>query len=470
MSPRDLPSIRQRLSRALGSIALVWALGMTTGVGLLTHHLLDDLLDGALRESAEILYGLVALAGRDGGQAHDGMLPAPPHQENLVWQLVDLRGTVVLRSHKAPEARLTERQTDGFTSDALGEWHVFSLPMRDGRNTLHVAQREDSRRATLWLAMGACMGLTLLLGLGAAWWLNRGLRRELQPLLDLSNEVATLEPLHPHNPGLTATRTELQPLVAAIDGLTQRLAQRVAHERALAAHAAHALRTPLAGMDAQLAVALKEAPPALQPRLAQTREAAARLRRVVTALITLFRSGGELHWQHTSVPALLQRLPLQETLVQASGHDTVPCDPDLLSAALSNLLDNAVRHGARLIRVHAEVAHGQVRLTLRDNGSGIPEGQRLRLQAALDTQALDGGRGLQGLQGLGTEMGLGLGLTLADMVARTHGGRLRLLTSGMTGASVVDADVVDADAADAEMPGAAIELHWPAQAVAPEPS
>lgn len=433
MSARALPSMRQRLSRVLGGIAIVWGLGMTAGVGLLTHQVLDDLLDGALRESAEILYGLVAVADRDSNSAPEGMLPAPPHQENLVWQLVDRQGRVVLRSHKAPEARLTERQTEGFTSEALGLWHVFTLPMRSGHSVLHVAQREDTRRATMWLAMGTSVGLTLLLGLCAAWWLNRGLRRELQPLLDLSSEVAELDPLPPQTPDLAATRTELQPLVDAIKGLTQRLAQRVAHERALAAHAAHALRTPLAGMDAQLAVALKEAPPQLQPRLTQTREAAARLRRVVTALITLFRTGGELHWQDTSVSALLQRLPLQDAVVEASGTDILPCDPDLLSAALSNLLDNAVRHGARRIHVHASLDGAQVQLTLRDNGSGIPPDQRERLQQALDAQ--------------GPQEGLGLGLTLADMVARTHGGRLRILTP---------------DLSDPALPGAAIALHWPA--------
>jgi len=412
MSARLLPSIRQRLSRMLGGIALAWGLGMTAGVGLLTHEVLDNLLDGALRESAEILYGLVAVADGDSHAAPEGMLPAPPHQENLVWQLVDRQGHVVLRSHKAPQARLTDRQQEGFTGDALGAWHVFTLPMRNGQSVLHVAQREDTRRATMWLAMGASVGLTLLLGLSAAWWLNRGLRRELQPLLDLSNEVAELEPLHPQAPGLTATRTELQPLVDAIASLTQRLAQRVAHERALAAHAAHALRTPLAGMDAQLAVALKEAPPQLQPRLTQTREAAARLRRVVTALITLFRTGGDLQWQDTSVSALLQRLPLKDAVVQAGGTDVLPCDPDLLSAALSNLLDNAVRHGARHIEVTGAIAEGQVRLRLQDDGSGMPAEQCRVLQQALDAQ--------------GPQEGLGLGLTLADMVARTHGGRLRL--------------------------------------------
>lgn len=436
MNARSLPSIRQRLSRVLGGIAIVWGLGMTAGVGLLTHQVLDDLLDGALRESAEILYGLVAMANRNSDPATEGMLPAPPHQENLVWQLVDLQGRLVLRSHEAPEALLTPRQSEGITDEALGRWHVFTLPMRDGHSVLHVAQREDVRQATMWLAMGTSVGLTLLLGLCAAWWLKRGLRRELQPLLDLSSEVGQLEPLQPQASGLQATRTELEPLVAAIDGLAQRLAQRVAHERALAAHAAHALRTPLAGMDAQLAVALKEAPPHLQPRLTQTREAAARLRRVVTALITLFRTGGDLRWQDTSLSALLERLPLQDAVVTASGLDLVACDPDLLSAALSNLLDNAVRHGAKHIHVHTRLDGGQVQLTLRDNGSGIPEDQRQRLQQALNAQGL--------------QEGLGLGLTLADMVARTHGGRLQLLPP---------------DLSDPAVPGAAILLHWPVQAL-----
>ncbi|MBK9362956.1 MAG: hypothetical protein IPM99_18555 [Rubrivivax sp.] len=57
----------------------------------------------------------------------------------------------------------------------------------------------------------------------------------------------------------------------AIEALGERLARRVANERAFGAHSAHALRTPLAGIDLQLAVAEREAPPALQPRLARAR-------------------------------------------------------------------------------------------------------------------------------------------------------------------------------------------------------
>ena len=79
----------------------------------------------------------------------------------------------------------------------------------------------------------------------------------------------------------------------------------MAHERAFTAHAAHALRTPLAGMDAQLAVALREAPLALQPRLQRVREASGRLQRVLAALLTLFRSDLALHRAPLDLPALI---------------------------------------------------------------------------------------------------------------------------------------------------------------------
>lgn len=410
MTNSGLPSIRQRINRVLIGIALLWVLTMSAGVGWLTHHVLDDLLDGTLRESAQVLYALV-LRAREAHVDHEGdMLPAPPHEETLVWQLTDASGAVVLRSHRAPTSPLSELPHEGF--EITSEWHVFTMPMGERGGMLRVAQHESVRQQMILLTMVSAMGLTALIGALAVWWLNRGLRRELQPLLNLSSQVAALDPAQPAPHPLEARRIELRPLVEAIDGLTDRLAQRLAHERALAAHAAHALRTPLAGMDAQLAVALKEAPPELQPRLKQTREAASRLRRVVTALISLFRSGGELSWQTTSLSSLLSRLPLINAEVSSSGTDALPGDPDLLSAALSNLLDNAVRHAATQVHVHASVDPDSVTLTVCDNGSGLALEKGQRLQAALDAQR--------------TEEGLGLGLTLADMVARTHGGRLSI--------------------------------------------
>jgi signal transduction histidine kinase len=83
-------------------------------------------------------------------------------------------------------------------------------------------------------------------------------------------------------------------------------------------------------------------------------------------------------------------------------------DAELLAAALLNLLDNAQRHGARCVRLSAHGANG---LCLQDDGPGVTEAERLAILAALDSN---------------TDHDHRLGLRLADLVARAHGGRLNL--------------------------------------------
>jgi two-component system OmpR family sensor kinase len=184
----------------------------------------------------------------------------------------------------------------------------------------------------------------------------------------------------------------------------------MAHERNFSGHAAHALRTPLAGMVAQLAVAQRKAPPDVQGHLSRTREAADQLRRVVEALLILFRTGGHLEQRSIDVAELVSHLPFATLSISAEHNEPVNGDPDLLAAALMNLLDNSVRHGAKMATVTTRVGNQGKCIEVHDDGSGLSEEQRLRLQSALDAQSYEGQTGL--------------GLMLADMVARAHDGRL----------------------------------------------
>jgi two-component system OmpR family sensor kinase len=413
MTAHALPSMRARLSRVVLTLSLVWGVLMALAVGLMLHRALDVLLDQGLQESAEILYGLAQVAGEDVHRGM-GMLPAPPHDEGLVWQRVSAGGQVQLRSHKAPLAPLSNRLDKGFTDE--GPWRVYTLPFPGQQGRLLVAQPEAHRDHTQWATLAGTLGLALLVGLTSVLWLNRRLQRELQPLQALSTAVARYNPLEtggartlPEPP-----RAELVPMAHAIADLGQRLAARVDHERAFAAHAAHALRTPLAGMDAQLAVALREAPESLRPRLTQTREAATRLRTVVTALISLFRASGELRRQPLELPSLMARLPVRGVQVTVAPDAGMQADADLLSAALMNLLDNAARHQATQVQVavRQEAGDGACCVILRDNGTGITPERLAAVNAALAS-------------GQGGDV-LGLGLTLAEQVARMHGGRLLL--------------------------------------------
>jgi signal transduction histidine kinase len=293
-------------------------------------------------------------------------------------------------------------------------------------------------------------GGSLMAGLVAAMLLSWRARRELAPLESLSEAVRQIDPGRPA-PGMATTeRSELEPIRGAINDLAARLARRLAGERAFSAHAAHALRTPLAGLDAQLAVCLLQADERLAPRLQRSRDAVARLRSVVQALLTFFRSGSEPHWQPLLLQVLGERLGVESLVLHWRGVPSVTADPDLLAAALMNLLDNAQRHGAHEVVVEAGSTPGLENfaeggavnraglpivsfwVSVRDDGPGIPEPERERLQAELNRElevgaSPDFGSVVTPQGAAGSR--LGLGLVLCDLVARAHGGRLHLISS-----------------------------------------
>jgi two-component system sensor histidine kinase TctE len=400
---KKLPSIGARLSRALALWSLAWGLAVGIAVWLAASEEVDELLDEALQSTA----GLMAAVA-------DGDHPADPVPGGTVahfaWQVVDGQGRLHRRSDLAPAVPWQAAPRPGF-SDAP-QFRLFGVALGADGRMLYVAQtREERLEARAEVAVAAVLA-ALWVGLIGHVWLRSRVKSELAPLDALASALGHWDPTSATlDPALgTAPRRELQPVHDALDDLATRLRLRLAHEKGFAAHAAHALRTPLAGIDAQLAVAVREAPPEGRERLLRIREGAARLRSVVGAVIELFRSGTEPLRRPTDLAPLLQALAVPGLAVEAPPSLTLTADPDLLAAALMNLIDNARRHGATEVRF--SVVEG-VRLQVVDNGPGVPAERRRQLQAALDSQTYDDG--------------LGLGLTLADRVARAHGGRLRLL-------------------------------------------
>ncbi len=119
-----------------------------------------------------------------------------------------------------------------------------------------------------------------------------------------------------------------------------------------------------------------------------------------------------------------QRLGQPVTLAPGTGAGVAIIRPMAVRRALDNLIGNAVRH-AKTVVVTVALTDRSVRLTVDDDGPGIPKDRRdealqpfTRLDAARDPN--HGG-------------GAGLGLTIAVDVARSHGGALRLGDSDLGG-------------------------------------
>ncbi len=403
-----LPSIRTRLANALVGWSLAWGIAIGIGVWLAASHEVDELLDDTLQSSAGLIAAIVselpAVPATSPAAVANGN---GPHAERFAWQVTAPDGGLLLRSPLAPAQAWAA--APGF-GKAPG-WRLYGLTLGSGQ-LLVVAQSEQERREVRSDVAVSVLLATLVVGLLGHIWLRARVGAELEPLRELSRQLADWNvDADPRLQSLGApARTELQPVHASLSLLADRLSTRLANERAFSAHAAHALRTPLAGIDAQLAVALRDCPDTLRPRLQRAREAAHRLQTVVAALIGLFRSGGEIRRQDLDVAALVARLPTTSLGTVVEPGALAWADADLVSAALANLLDNAQRLGATQVHI-AGLAGNVVRLT--DDGPGVDEAQRRVLQEQLARG--DGGDAV------------GLGLMLADRVARAHGGRLRIL-------------------------------------------
>jgi signal transduction histidine kinase len=404
-----MTSIRGRLANALLYWSLMWSVGVTLAVGLSAQHEVDELLDETLQSTAAVLGQ--ALGSSVGVAGSAPAVLATQDDAPFAWQLVAADGLVLRRSSNAPATSLQSAATAGFSKSADWRIHGSALPSADGRSghMLYVAHQLAERHEAEFEVFVSAGLAALSIGLLGHLWLRARVRQELVPLENLSQRLAHVNPLDPARALGRAERAELVPVHNAIDQLGLRLAQLVAQERRVAAHAAHALRTPLAGMDAQLAAALRESTPEAQPRLQRVRDASVRLQRVVRSLLDLFRLGAEVQRRRVDVNALIAHLPVAGLEVVVAEHIHVDADPDLLAAALMNLLDNSQRHGARRATLSAPAPD---RLLLRDDGRGAELSRLALLRAALATQNYEGRTGL--------------GLMLADLVARAHGGHVRL--------------------------------------------
>jgi two-component system OmpR family sensor kinase len=114
------------------------------------------------------------------------------------------------------------------------------------------------------------------------------------------------------------------------------------------------------------------------------------------------------------------------TLVVASSPEVFLSGDHLhLERALGNLVDNAFRHGAGTVRLGAESMNGMVTMRVSDEGGGFP--QDFLPRAFERFSRADQARSIGAA---------GLGLTIVEAIARSHGGRVSVANLPGGGAEV----------------------------------
>ncbi len=272
----------------------------------------------------------------------------------------------------------------------------------------------------------------LLAGLGtlvaAALLVALAVRQGLAPLERLSAEVGAVEAAGLDRRFDTALPRELQPIARALNDLLARLEEAFARERRFNAAVAHELRTPLAELRAVLEVAERTGAGEAEVRtaLADALEAAGRLERLATGLLTLrrFETGEALPppgtvrlaevlqqaWQAQAGAARRRGLRLE---LAGAGTATCRCLPELAEVVVQALVENAIQHAPEgsTVRGRVEVGDGQVCLRLCNPAPGLGPADLPRLFEAFWRK--DAARS--------SPDNLGLGLHLAATAARAAG-------------------------------------------------
>lgn len=209
---------------------------------------------------------------------------------------------------------------------------------------------------------------------------------------------------------------------------------------------AHELRTPIASMSASLDLlhqdALSMSKDELQLMVNTLRRSAYRLEHLVENLLDAGSiEAGTL--QIRPVTASLERalhdsLLFVETLCATKGQrvevsldpdaDRVVADPRRTTQVFSNLIANASKYSPEdtTVRVLASAQDGYVRVTVRDEGPGIPAEEQPRL-----FQRFFRSREVRDAAG-----GLGLGLTICRAIVRAQGGDIEIESAPGAGTSV----------------------------------
>ncbi|PPG32986.1 cell wall metabolism sensor histidine kinase WalK [Rathayibacter sp. AY2B9] len=230
---------------------------------------------------------------------------------------------------------------------------------------------------------------------------------------------------------------EVDRLAHTLNRMLDRLQSGQERQRRFVSDASHELRSPVAALRQTAEVALAHPDRLDSARLARTvAEESVRLGGLIEGLLLLARAD-EARLAVAAAPVDLDDLALGEVRrlrdsgarVDASGISPVQAvaDEALLSRALRNLVDNAVRHRSSQLALSTRIDGAEAVLAVDDDGPGIPAAERERVLERF--VRLDEGR----TRDAG---GSGLGLAIVAGIARAHGGRVVVGDSELGGARV----------------------------------
>ena len=406
-------SLQARLGISLGLLLTLLWIAAASITALLLRQEINEVFDSALQETSERLLPLAVMdiveREDDGTSQRLGSLRQ--RDEYFTYVVRDPTGRILLQSHLAEPSIFPPydgpgfRQTEGF--------RIYNEDALKGTVRISVAE-PMSHRSTVFREVILALGLPLLLVIPISIAIIMlAVRASLAPLRRFRAKLAARGGRDLSTVPTGDLPAEIAPVATTLNGVLDRLKAAFEAERSFAAHAAHELRTPLAGAIAQ----------AQRLRGETTDTAAAARAADIERLMQLARAeGGRLR-----LDAAQDLRPAARIVTEDAARKAAPgrvqlalpdqpvlsdLDPDAFGILLRNLIENALRHGAEDGRIDITLTPDGV-LRVVNDGPVVPPEVLSRLTARFE-------RG-----GAGNE-GSGLGLAIVAAIAERLGSTLTL--------------------------------------------
>jgi two-component system osmolarity sensor histidine kinase EnvZ len=380
------------------------------------------------------------LAGAVAGEIAETvrLLDSTPAPADQAWLLRGAERDFELRMRIEPAARLAPtklinvlgpmdddlalsmRQKVGlpFTMDWTHDPQSVLIDVQLRQGVLHVqAPRKRLYTSMIYLFVIWVFGSSVLLfGIAALFMRNqvRAIRRLSAAAEDfgLGRDTGFIRP---------EGAVEVRRAAAAFNRMQERIRRFLAQRTEMLAGVSHDLRTPLTRMRLALAMLPPEGPHAadVEEMTADVEE----MERMIGGYLAFARGEQAEQAQTTDLTTVLEdvaagaRRTGGDIALDAAPGLTLSLRPDAMRRAITNLVDNARRHAAR-VALSASTVGRSVQVTVDDDGPGIPPDRRESVFRPFESDATGG---------------TGLGLTIARDIVRAHGGDILLEDSPLGG-------------------------------------
>jgi two-component system, OmpR family, sensor histidine kinase TctE len=445
---------RQRLNRGslfgeildfmLAPLLLLWPLSIA-----LTFLVARSLADAPFDQSLDDRVNAISQQIKPTLERVTVNLPAPARQilqndqeDEIYFQVLDSDGALVAGEgflsppslYDFPQEGRTQFRNEVIRGTELRIAYLFVDFTTEGQGTyiIQVGETMNKRSALAnQIVKGVILPQFFILPLSVLLvWI--GLKRGLSPITALRDQIREREQNDMSPIGDSKVPEEIAPVIDSFNELLSRLQGSMRTQQRFIADAAHQMKTPLAGLQTQAELALRQTETEEQrTTLKQLSRSAQRTARLVTQLLALARA------EHHRATLPFNKVNLTELARQASSewvNAALNKDIDMgfeatteskyisgqsvvLREMMNNLIDNAIRYtprqGTITVRVFGSTIGG-IRFEVEDNGLGIPKAD----------QALVFDRFYRVL---GDESdGSGLGLAIVKEIADQHGAEIKL--------------------------------------------